>query len=55
MKTENTKPVVTKWRTIKIKVPVCPLCGSNMEHECAIQSQDIWKYRCTNKNCTYKY
>lgn len=32
-----------KWRTITIKVPVCPKCGSNM-------SQALGYYRCTKCN-----
>lgn len=48
------KPKVElKWRTIKVKVPVCPECGSNMEKKSDINTLATWIYRCTK--CNYKH
>jgi|GEM_PF-6152590 len=35
-----------KWRTIQVRVAVCPKCGANM-------NEDNGVYKCTR--CTYKH
>lgn len=37
-----------KWVTTSVKVPVCPKCGSLMEHELNISARALWKWICTN-------
>jgi len=52
---QTTKLKPTKWRTIKVKVPVCPICNANMTTETSLDARTMWSWKCTNPTCNYKY
>jgi len=40
-----------KWTTRSYKVPVCPKCGTPMDHELDIAARASWKWTC--RKCIY--
>jgi transposase-like protein len=37
-----------KWVKVSMKVPVCPECGTPMDHELDTYARESWKWVCSN-------